>query len=107
MDWIEINERSMHYCRATETDILESIIHLNKEGGINDVFRKYLLMCKNCVSSYIKEIFNFCIALGLYHFVFKSAQITPIHKKGSFRNLSNYKPVSVLSNLSKVFKNLI
>ena len=39
--------------------------------------------------------------------VFKIAQITPIHKKGSLRNKSNYRPASVLNNLSKVFENIL
>ena len=97
----------MYFRQATETEIVESIMQLNKEGGINDVSRKFLNMCKNHVSYYLKELFNFCIDSLVFPNVFKIAQITPIHKKGSLRNISNYRPVSVLNNLSKVFENLL
>ena len=94
---------TLHYA----SEIVESIMQLNKEGGINDVSRKFLILCKNHVSYYLKELFNFCIDSLVFPNVFKIAQITPIHKKGSLRNISNYRPVSVLNNLSKVFENLL
>ena len=43
-DQIEINERSMYFRDATETDIIESILHLNKEGGIKDISREFLFI---------------------------------------------------------------
>ena len=57
-------------------------MRLNKEGSINHISRKILDICKNFVSHYLKELFNFCITSGVYPNVFKIAQISPIHKKG-------------------------
>ena len=88
----------MYFRYATVTEFIESIMQLNKEGGINDV------MCKNYVSFYLKELFNFGITLGVYTNVFKTAQITHMHKKGSVPAMSIYRPVSVLSNISTVLK---
>ena len=51
----------MYFRQATETEIIESILQLNKEGGINDVSTKFLIMCENHVSYYLKELPNFCI----------------------------------------------
>ena len=62
-DQVEINEKSMYLQNATETDIIESITHLNKEGGINDVSRIFLVMCKNYISCYLKQLFNPCIKI--------------------------------------------
>ena len=61
LDQIDVNDRTMYFRQATETEIVESIMQLNKEGGINDVSRKFLIMCKNHVSYYLKELPNFCI----------------------------------------------
>ena len=44
----------MHFCQATETETVESIMQLTKEGGIDDVSRKVLIMCKDHVSYDIK-----------------------------------------------------
>ena len=37
----------------------------------------------------------------------KFANAIPIHKKGSRTILSNYRPISLLSNLNKIFEKLI
>ena len=97
----------MCFRNATETDSIESFMRLNKEGGTNDISRKFLVICKYYVSCYLKEIIEFCVISGVYPNVFKNAQITPIYKKGPLHNISNYRQVSVLSNHSKVFENLI
>ena len=75
----------MYFRSATENDFIESIMLLNKEGSIYDISR----------------------TSGVCPNVFKLAQITPRQKKGSLHNISNYRLVSVLSNFSKVFENLI
>ena len=37
----------------------------------------------------------------------KLAKITPVHKKGSQVNLDNYRPISLLSNINKIFEKLM
>ena len=39
--------------------------------------------------------------------VFKLADVTPIFKKGSKNSKDNYRPISILRNLSKVFENIM
>ena len=90
-----------------ETEILECIMCLIKEGGINDISRKFLVMCKNHNAYHLNGLLNFCIASGVYSSIFKFIQITPIYKKGSLHYISNYKPVSVLKDLYKGFENII
>ena len=97
LDRIDINDRPKYFRHATETEIFESIVQLDKEGGINYVSRKFLIMCEIHVSYYLKELFNFCIDSLVFPKVFIIAQIAPIHKKGSNR-------ISVVDNLSKVFR---
>ena len=39
--------------------------------------------------------------------ILKKAEVTPVYKKFDMNDKQNYRPVSTLSNLSKVFKKLI
>ena len=75
---------------------------LNKKGGMNDISRKFLVMCKRLVVYHLNKLFKFSITSGIYSNISEIAQITPVHKKGS-----NYRPVFMLSSLSKVFENII
>ena len=79
LDQIEINERSMYFRNDTETDNIESFMHLDKGGGINEVSRKFLVTCRNYVSCYLKELCNLCITSGLHPNVFRFPQVTPFH----------------------------
>ena len=81
LDQIDINDRSRYFRQATETEIVEFVMQLNKEGGNNYVSRKFFIMCKNRVTFYLKQIFIFCICPCLFPNIFKFAQNTPIHKK--------------------------
>ena len=79
----------MFFRNSKEIEIRDSSMHLNKEGRINDVSSKFMVMCKNYVSYY------------------QDGQITLIHKKGSLHNILSCRPVSLFSNLNKVFENII
>ena len=48
-----------------------------------------------------------CLDHGAYPQNFKISRITPIFKKGSKKCINNYRPISVLCNLSKLFDSLI
>ena len=61
-------------------------MHLEEKGGINDTFRKFLVICKSHSAYPLKELLNICITSGVYRDISKISQITPIHKKGSPRD---------------------
>ena len=79
---------------------------LNKEGGINNISYKFLVLCKFHVAYHLNELLTFCLTSGIYLNFFEFAQITLIHKKSSPHDDWDYSPVSDLSNLSKVFDNI-
>ena len=75
---------------------------------INDVSRNFLAIWKKKHKFYfLRALFSFCITPGANPNVFKFAQNTSMHLKGSIHNISTYRPLSVPSNLSKVYENII
>ena len=58
-------------------------------------------------SKYIATSINRCIAEGTFVNSFKKSEVRPIYKKDGRTGKSNYRPVSVLSNVSKIYKRCI
>ena len=55
-------------------------------------------------SSFIGSSINKCINEGTYVDAFKKAEIRPIYKKDGGTEKSNYRPISVHSNVSKIYE---
>jgi TPP-dependent 2-oxoacid decarboxylase len=55
----------------------------------------------------ITILFNMSIAQGKFPDALKNAKIIPIHKGDSRLEMSNYRPISLLPTLSKIFEKLM
>ena len=58
-------------------------------------------------ANFICLYFNYCIDIGEFPQVFKHTDITLVHMKKEKSDKTNYRPVSILPNLSKIYKKLI
>ena len=52
-------------------------------------------------------IINQSLATGIFPDKLKNAKITPIHKKESIHTLENYRPISILPTISKIFEKTV
>lgn len=59
------------------------------------------------VSTLLAESFNQCILEGYYPKELKVARVVPVFKKGDPMLMDNYRPISILSIINKVFEKLI
>ena len=64
-------------------------------------------MNKDLIAKFIAENFNSCIDGGKFPSEIKQADIALIYKNKDKNDKSNYIPVSILSNYSKVYEKLI
>ena len=55
----------------------------------------------------LTDISNESIKIGTFSDILKKAEVTPVYKKDDMNDKQNYRPVSTLSNLSKVFEKRI
>ena len=65
---------------------------------------------KNCCNSLLKQLyilFNFSIQTGFMHPVWKTFFANPILKKGSVQDVENYRPIALMSAISKIFDAII
>jgi len=73
----------------------------------NDIPVKILKLCSEILSPFLAKILNNCINQDIYLQNFKCVQVTPIHKSGPENVCTNYRPISALSPLNKIFEKLL
>jgi len=79
-------------------------LNTNKASVENDIPTKILKETKDIVCNHLSNIFNFSKKNHKYPQALKQADITPIHKKNETTLLKNYRPVSLIPIVSKVFE---
>ena len=69
-----------------------------------DIPTKIIKDNKDLFSYFISASFNNAVNKGVFPDELKQADIKPIYKKESRNEKENYRPVSILPNLSKIFE---
>ena len=59
------------------------------------------------MAPYLHILYNSILSTGEYPIEWSKAIICPLHKKGSTNNPDNYRGISLLSVLSKVFNKIL
>ena len=78
-----------------------------KSSGSNGISNEILKCCSPVVDEHLCKAFNECLKVGIFPECLKSAKVIALHKKGEYSDRENYRPISLLSSLSKVFEKLL
>ena len=82
-------------------------INAFKVSGPENVPNKFYKLLAPIISPYLSNLFNACYESGYFAAILKCAKIIPLHKSGSRYTTNNYRPISLLSTISKVFEKLL
>ena len=106
---INPNENSF-FIRPVLEEELATYIKSMKPGkslGPSSLPTSLLKIAQEVISKPICIIINNSFKNGVFPDLFKVAKVIPIYKKGSKLDRSNYRPISLLSNISKIFEKLM
>jgi hypothetical protein len=62
---------------------------------------------KSIISGPLAKLMNWSIETGIYPSKLKYAKIIPVYKSGEEDNPTNYRPISLLSNINRIFEKLM
>ena len=79
----------------------------SKATGPDDIPAAVLKECCTELSSPLAKVFTMCFRAGVQPSFWKLAHVVPIHKKSPKTNPAHYRPVSLLSIISKVLEKII
>jgi hypothetical protein len=82
-------------------------LDISKATGPDNISNKILKECADSLSKPLTHIFNRSINLGIFPDSWKEAMVTAIFKKLNKQHKENYRPISLLSCISKIFERLI
>ena len=106
----EPNERNFIF-RSVDLEEMILIINSldnNKASGPNSIPTEILKLIKANISYPLTELINMSFALGEYPDQLKIAEVIPVFKnKGDHLLIENYRPISLLSNINKIFEKLV
>ena len=91
---------------TTVTNILKNI-DSSKAAGIDNIGGKFVKDGTPVIALPIAQLCNLSIKLSSFPDACKIAKVKPIFKKGSKTDPKNYRPISLLPLISKVFEKII
>ena len=100
---------SFHFSEISEDNVQEALNTLNevKATGPDGISAKLLRMTSSAIAASLTSLFNASLESGRFPDSLKEANITPVFKRGDKQIVGNYRPISIIPTIAKVFETLV
>ena len=82
-------------------------INVNKASGPDDILGIVLKNCSNHLAYPLSLVFKLIYNTGTITSQWKLSNVVPIHKKGDDKDVTNYRPISLLCTVSKILERIM
>ena len=84
-----------------------NLLPSKKSSGLDGISAKLLKDAAHNIAGPLVDIFNLSLRTGIFPDDWKLAKVTSVFKDGNRNICGNYKPISVISVVAKVFEKLV
>lgn len=84
-------------------DVIKNLKNTNS-SGLDEIKTKVIKICSKHLLSSLTRIINKSFSDGSFPDVLKTSKVLPFFKNGSRKDKNNYRPISLISVLSKIFE---
>ena len=93
----------------TTQEIIKGIreLKLGRSGGPDRLINKFFIYGCTELLPYLHKLFNVLLNKGHFPSMWTEGYIVPIHKKGNTSNVDNYRGITLLSTLGKLFTRIL
>ena len=107
-DSVKLTE-TFTFSKVNETQIKTEILELNlkKSAGFDAIPSKIIKDSIKILTSPLTNLFNTSVIESVFPSDLKYANVTPLYKKDDNTNKENYRPISILPTISKIFERLM
>ena len=103
-----MNRKSIFITRTNHIEILNITNNIEiKNGGIDYINTKTLKTLSVHIVNQLVHICNQCIDKATWPDALKIAEVIPTHKSNEKHIPTNYRPISLISNIAKIFEKII
>ena len=78
-----------------------------KAAGLDKIPCKLLKVAADIIAPSLTKIYQRSIISGIFPLEWKLARVTPVFKKGKMNNPCNYRPISVIPTVAKIFEKIV
>jgi len=99
---------SFYFSPVSEISVCKIISSLkNKSCHLNEIPISILMKLSKLISPILSALINFSFVSGKFPKLLKTARVVPVFKGGDSASVNNYRPISILSSISKIYERVV